>query len=82
MVSAGGRMTQAQPVQVFFSKHEGITRNQSMPASAKGITKKGTKCDVGPKKKAGPRAVKRVNKKTTKHTALKRTPTVCAAECE
>ena len=44
-----------------------------MPASKKGITPKGTKCDVGPKRKAGARAIKRVNKKTTKHVALKRT---------
>ena len=47
-----------------------------MPASAKGITKKGTKCDVGPKKKAGARAVKRANKKTTKHSVLKRATAV------
>eukprot|EP00291_Cryptomonas_curvata_P022312 CAMPEP_0172175186 /NCGR_PEP_ID=MMETSP1050-20130122/14078_1 /TAXON_ID=233186 /ORGANISM="Cryptomonas curvata, Strain CCAP979/52" /LENGTH=313 /DNA_ID=CAMNT_0012847241 /DNA_START=22 /DNA_END=960 /DNA_ORIENTATION=+ len=51
-----------------------------MPASAKGITKKGTKCDVGPKKKAGPRAVKRFNKKTSKRTALKRAPTTVAGK--
>jgi hypothetical protein len=44
-----------------------------MPASAKGITPKGTKCDVGPKRKAGARAIKKANKKTTKHPALKRT---------
>ena len=49
-----------------------------MPASAKGITKKGTKCDVGPKKKAGARSIKHANKKTTKHFALKRATAVCA----